>query len=141
MKRYGIEHLSEDLSGVGADLIRSRLGLLCLVLAVGLSSGCAANNTLELRCNLDVPVLLGPPQAIGGQPLTAEPVDEDYVFESSRKEVLEEGRGNLFGATGVANSVVYAGRYSGLMIFVPVSNHWIGVEGEIVQVRPQAGAR
>ncbi len=140
MERYGFEHLREELSGGGADLIRSRLGLLCLVVVVGLCGGCAADS-LDLRCNLDVPVLLGPPQAIGGQPLAAEAIDEDYVFESSRAGVLEEGRGNLFGATGVANSVVYAGRYSGLMIFVPVSNHWIGVEGEIVKVRPTAGAR
>lgn len=109
--------------------------LLALTLGVPFV-GCADLHDLTLRPEVEVPILLGPATPIGPGHVERIPLDQDYSYELARFDrTTEEGAEALFGLTCVENATIYTGRYDGIMILVPVSNLWIGVEGEVVQVR------
>ena len=107
-----------------------------LLSACALSAGCGELHDLALEPDVEIPILLGPATPIGIGHVERSPLDEEYSLEIGRlNQRTELGRDLLFGLTCVENATIYAGRYDGILILVPVSGLWIGVEGDIVQVR------
>jgi hypothetical protein len=136
---------------------RNRRKTACLTLLALALVGCAEPRAVTLTCALEAPVLITPPIAIDGTRLGEDPLEQEYSKEVTfgrptaasfrNKDAppyqmeLEQGARNVGDRNCVANAAIYVGRYDGLIFVVPVGNTYVGVEGEVIRVRPAGAAQ
>lgn len=135
---------------------RPRTSLLIACAAALLAAGCGSPRSITLSCKLEAPVLITPPLAIDGTLLAEDPIGQEYLKDVSfgdptpasfrqedgppYQQTIELGATNVFEQNCVANGAIYVGRYEGLMVIIPVNDTWAGYYGDVIHVKPAAGA-